>query len=295
MGGSPGGIRWGNPLDDAQAGPRDRGLGGLPLGVVVELFSRSPFLAPPFLTSRKEQKSEDESDEDASESGGETPNKKTAGVEGSKINVRPRVQRGRALTRSSSCVEQPLFRHPTPPLLLKELCHCFGATWLLSGTPEAGVSLLGPLELRVPVVAMARNGKHAEAIKKVAREKVMEAMLDSQSTLRQPTLAQRWAAMGPSDSSDSEASGEEGEEQEGEAGARVKKTKKDKKDKDKKRDKKSSKKDKQKKKEGNKEKEEKREKGDKKEKGGEKRTSTGKDSKEDGGSTGVMRKLLKTS
>ena len=169
--------------------------------------------------------SEAGSDESSKDESGDSPMKNL------------RAKRGRGLQRQcTDPAKVPLFHHPIHPQLVKELCHELQATWVVMGTPEAGVGLLGALGLKVPVVALARNDAHAEILKELVLHAIQAQVLTPTfgSDFANLSLAKRWKQCCGSHGSDSDSSSSDGEasddgegEQEDGKGAKDKKQKKE--------------------------------------------------------------------
>ena len=71
----------------------------------------------------------------------------------------------------------PLFKRPTSPEILKEFAHMFGSSWVLLGTPEAGLGVLALMELRLPVIALTRNEAHTKGLEATVDERLANAVL----------------------------------------------------------------------------------------------------------------------
>ena len=105
------------------------------------------------------------------------------------------TKRGKGLQRHRSTTEVPFFHHPTPPALLQELVNTLGATWIINGTPNAGVGVKELGGMRIPVVSIARNGDHKDAIEETVTLDVAQEFLKMNGSMCQKPLAERWEAL----------------------------------------------------------------------------------------------------
>ena len=129
-------------------------------------------------------KGESDDDDDDDEDGNESPQGDAVedkGTVSKKMDARAYrtsyPKRGRALLRAPTDSEVILFHHPTHPHPVQELCNRFQATWLVSGTPDAGCAILGAMERGLPVVALARNEAHKNALVKILSDQIRDCVL----------------------------------------------------------------------------------------------------------------------
>ncbi len=119
------------------------------------------------------------------------------------------TRRGRALTRNRSSTDVPLFCHPTPPEIIQELIHVFTVQWVALGTPEGGVACKAAMEMNVPTIALVRNERHAQLLKKLLVQAVADDVIKPTSVLYHKPLGERYELIrtpSPSDGSTSECS-----------------------------------------------------------------------------------------
>ena len=77
----------------------------------------------------------------------------------------------------------------------------FGSSWVLLGTPEAGLGVLAMMELRLPVIALTRNEAHTKALEATVDERLANLMLDETSAFTNPALTKLWIDAGGAKSS----------------------------------------------------------------------------------------------
>jgi len=74
-------------------------------------------------------------------------------------------------------------------VILQELIHIFHAQWIFLGTPEGGVAIRSAIESSVPTLAWVRNGRHAELLRELLVEAMMELIVTPKTALYYKPIA----------------------------------------------------------------------------------------------------------
>ena len=106
---------------------------------------------------------------------------------------------GRALVRTSSTDEYPLFAHDNAPKLAMELVHEAGASAqvCIHGTPAAGVGVFAMMEKGCLVVALAQDDFHAKQLRASVLDRMKKAIVSGTSRFSSQELFARKLLLDP--------------------------------------------------------------------------------------------------
>jgi hypothetical protein len=191
--------------------------------------------------------------------------------ESEEATCKPKVKRGRALTRQATDEQMvPFISHVVSGEVVKEFMYELKSNWSIFGTSEVGVGARGSLALKKPVVLFAHNEIHEKILREGLEAGIVATALRG-GDFSSKTLVASWQALQAA-STDSTSSSDgktsdhnSGSDNDAEAVTKDKKDKKEKKEKNTKKNKKEKKSKKDKKKEKNSKKVKKEEKKDPKE------------------------------
>ena len=140
------------------------------------------------------QVNDPDSEEDEMDNGG---NARAKEDHGSDLVADDTPKKRKRIRRQSSSPPDGVIAYyrPTPPSLVAELNHMFGASKFISGTPELGSSLIATLLSGTSCMALCKNAKHKELLDKNVQESVATLVVKGNSVWTNSTLKEQWAEL----------------------------------------------------------------------------------------------------